>query len=169
MVIPIEADKYKVIDIGFEGENDVVDLVFDVHGIVETFGSGQFTIAMRDKTGDYPVPCTYENGLLHLLIKREYLIKGYAYCQWTYTVGITQVKKSNWYTMNIRESIGSSGTVPSREQPWVSVVEGYKTDAETYKNQAEAYKNQAESALAQIQQLVGNGFTWGQLKGGINQ
>ena len=151
----VNADNSKLILLGYEAENIVTKVLFNVKDTIELYGDGgDFTLAVTNKNypDGYPVPVSRNGDYIEWTVELAQLVVGLGTCQWTYSLG-EQVKKSGKYSIKVTDSIGGSETPPASYTPWLEQAESYKTDAET-----------AAQTCLEIENKL-KGLTWGDLGG----
>lgn len=120
----IQAKKNKVIPLGFQGENNVVTVQFDVSGWRDLYGNGTFTLMNQRPTEGFGYPCavTVENEVVSWVIKSaDVYIEGNGLCQLTYTVN-NAIAKSVQFITSVRKSVGV-GDVPDPVPDWVQEIQ----------------------------------------------
>lgn len=119
----IQARQNKVIPIGFQGENGVVTVQFDVSGWAELYGSGTFTLMNQRPTEDYGYPCTVtvsDNVVSWVVTSAEVYIPGNGRCQLDYKVN-QKVAKSVQFITSVYPSVGV-GDIPDPAPDWVEEI-----------------------------------------------
>lgn len=120
----IKARKDKIIPLGYQGENEVVTVQFDVSGWRDLYGSGTFTLMNQRPTEGFGYPCTVtvENEVVSWVIKAvDVYIEGNGLCQLTYTVN-NAIAKSVQFITSVRKSVGV-GDVPDPVPDWVQEIQ----------------------------------------------
>lgn len=116
----MQAKKNKVIPLGFQGENGVVTVQFDVSGWSDLYGAGTFSLMNQRPTEENGYPCYVSvdgNVVSWLISSTEVYIPGNGRCQLTYTVNNT-VAKSIQFITSVYPSVGV-GEVPDSPPDWV--------------------------------------------------
>ena len=92
----VQAKKNKPIYIGWQGENEVVTVQFDVSGWSDLYGNGTFTLINQrpTETVGYPCTVTVADNIVSWVVKAvDVFIEGNGHVQLTYTVN-GQIAKS---------------------------------------------------------------------------
>ena len=116
----MQAKKNKVVPLGFQGENGVVTVQFDVSGWSDLYGAGTFSLMNQRPTEDMGYPCyvsVADNVVSWLISAAEVYIPGNGRCQLTYTVNNT-IAKSIQFITSVYPSVGV-GDVPDPAPDWV--------------------------------------------------
>lgn len=150
----ITAKKNKPLIIGWQGENEVTKVQFDVSGWKDTYGTGTFSLLNQRPTETIGYPCTVteEDGIVSWVVKYVDVFKeGTGHVQLTYTVGDTLAKSEQYFTL-IRNSINVSEEVPEPVPDWfyevsAQVVEAKNIAQECLDAVAVATNAQIDSAL----------------------
>lgn len=119
----IQAKKNKVIPLGFQGENGVVTVQFDVTGWSDLYGVGVFTLMNQRPTEDfgYPCPVTISNNIVSWVVaSADVYIPGNGRCQLDYKVN-QKVAKSIQFITSVYPSVGV-GDVPDPAPDWVQEI-----------------------------------------------
>ena len=144
----VKAQDGVVIQLGRQGENEVVTVQFDIKGWAEEYGTGTFTLVhQRCKDGDgFEREITVDGDVLSWLITNvDVAYAGNGVLQLTYTVGDAVAKSAMFYT-KVLPSLDASEEVPDPWKPWVDEVLEARDDAEdAAENAAESEGNAAES------------------------
>ena len=122
----IQAKKNKPIYIGWQGENEVVTVQFDVKGWADLYGSGVFTVMNQrpTETVGYPCTVTVSNEVVSWVVKDvDVYIEGNGRVQFTYTVD-GHVAKSVQFITTIQKSI-NVGDIPDPLPDWFAEVMEY--------------------------------------------
>lgn len=123
-----EACGNKTIPIGYQAEDDVTAIRFKELGAWKSeFGDGTIVLTHKPSGEEvgYPVELTVEDGgesALWIIQPYDVSKAGNGYCQLTYEVGGTVVKKSQLYRTYVAESINGGGDVPSGYEEWYNKV-----------------------------------------------
>lgn len=120
----IFAKKNKPLIIGWQGENEVTQVQFDVSGWKDTYGTGTFSLLIQrpKETIGYPCTVTEEDGIVSWVVKDVDVAKeGTGHVQLTYTVGETLAKSEQYFTV-ILKSINVSETPPEPYPDWFAEV-----------------------------------------------
>lgn len=120
----IKARKDKVIPIGFQGENGVVTVQFDVTGWSDLYGSGTFSLMNQrpTETTGYPCTVTVANNIVSWVVSDfDVYIAGNGRVQLTYTVSSKIAKSIQFFTI-VQKSIGT-GTVPEPVPDWLDELQ----------------------------------------------
>lgn len=124
-----------VIPIGRLGENDAVQVIFDVANWVTTYGNGTFNL-LNKRNGDanaYPCDVIEDNGkLLWNINSADVANVGYGQCEIVYIVGDT-IAKSEIYTTIVGKALTGGGDVPEPWEDWVERVLQAGVDAQDAK------------------------------------
>lgn len=116
----VTAKKNKVIPLGFQGENGVVTVQFDVSGWSDLYGSGTFSLMNQRpmETIGYPCDVSVTDDIVSWLVSNnDVYIDGHGRVQLTYTVD-SKVAKSVQFITLIQKSIGV-GAVPEPVPDWM--------------------------------------------------
>lgn len=136
MRIVNEANK---IIIGYAGENEAVNVLFDVKGWDELYGVGTFTLLNR-RPGEcegYPVEVTQEGDTVTWVVSStDTAIEGIGECELMYIVD-NVIAKSVVYNTVISHALCSSDTPPEPWTPWVVTVIEAKDEAVAAKDEIE--------------------------------
>lgn len=136
------------IRIGYEGENIVTAVTFNLQMWVEEFGTGAAVLLVQ-RNGDgnaYPVPLTIEDGLATWEITSTDCAKtGRGAIQIVYTAG-EQVKKSPIFTIICSASIEGSDTAPEPYDSWLADLTELTARTETYAQAAQEAAEKAQTA-----------------------
>lgn len=119
----VKASPHKHIMLGFQGENDVQNVEFDVSGWVERYGTGTFTLMNLRPTENVGYPCevTVTNNIATWTVSSaDVALEGYGRCQLSYAVN-DAVAKSVQFITYVRNSIGA-GDLPEDVPDWVNQV-----------------------------------------------
>lgn len=120
----VQAEKKKPLIIGWQGENEVTQVQFDVSGWKDTYGTGTFSLLNQRPTETIGYPCTVteEDGIVSWVVKDVDVAKeGTGHVQLTYTVGETLAKSEQYFTL-IRKSINVSEEIPEPYPDWFADV-----------------------------------------------
>lgn len=120
----VQAKKNKPIYIGWQGENEVVTVQFDVSGWSELYGNGTFTLINQrpTETVGYPCTVTVADDVVSWVVKDvDVFIEGNGHVQLTYTVN-GQIAKSIQYFTFIQRSI-NVGEIPDPLPDWFAEVQ----------------------------------------------
>lgn len=133
------------IRIGYEGENIVTAVTFNLQMWIEEFGTGAAVLLVQ-RNGDrnaYPVPLTIEDGTATWTITSTDCAKrGRGAIQIVYTAG-EQVKKSPMFTIICSASLEGSDTAPDPYESWLTTLTELTAQTET---NAQAAQEAAEKA-----------------------
>lgn len=136
------------IRIGFEGENAVSRVDFDMTSWMEKYGEGSlvlFVIRPRD-TVPYPVSLTVENGTATWNITSTDCARhGRGAIQLKYTVG-SVVKKSYIYDIYCCDALDETDTIPDGYESWLATLTDLAALCESYAVRAENAAERAEAA-----------------------
>lgn len=136
------------IRIGFEGENAVSRVDFDMTSWMEKYGEGSlvlFVIRPRD-TVPYPVSLSIVDGTATWNITSTDCAKhGSGAIQLKYTVG-TVVKKSYIYETSCSDALDETDTVPDGYTSWLATLTDLSVLCESYAIRAENAAERAEAA-----------------------
>lgn len=140
------------IRIGYEGENIVTAITFNMQMWVEEFGTGAAVLLVQ-RNGDrnaYPVPLTIEDGSATWEITSTDCAKqGRGAIQVVYTAG-EKVKKSPIFTIVCSASIEGSDTVPDPYESWLATLTELTATTE-------ANAIRAEDAAERAEEVAGGG------------
>lgn len=136
------------IRIGYEGENIVTAITFNMQMWVEEFGTGAAVLLVQ-RNGDrnaYPVPLTIEDGSATWEITSTDCAKqGRGAVQIIYTAG-EKVKKSPIFTIVCSASIEDSDTAPEPYESWLATLTELTATTEANAQRAEDAAERAEQA-----------------------
>lgn len=136
------------IRIGFEGENAVSRVDFDMADWQTKYGEGSlvlFVIRPRD-TVPYPVSLTIADGVATWNITSTDCAKrGNGAIQLKYTVG-TVVKKSYIYATSCHDALDETDTIPDGYDSWLATLTDLAALCESYAIRAENAAERAEAA-----------------------
>lgn len=116
----IQARQNKVVPLGFQGENGVVTVQFDVSGWAELYGAGTFRLMNQRPTENVGYPCavSVDNNVVSWVVgSAEVYYAGNGRCQLDYTVN-QKVAKSIQFITSVYPSVGA-GPVPEPVPDWV--------------------------------------------------
>ena len=119
----IQAFPNKVLKIGFQGENDALEVQFDVKGWDDLYGEGTFSLMNKRPTETTGYPCSVtvaDDVLTWKVLNADVAITGNGRVQLVYTVG-NKVAKSVQYFTEVFSSV-VSGDVPPPVPDWVWTV-----------------------------------------------
>lgn len=136
------------IRIGFEGENAVSRVDFDMTSWVEKYGEGSlvlFVIRPRD-TVPYPVSLSIVDGIATWNITSTDCARhGSGAIQLKYTVG-SVFKKSYIYETSCSGSLDETDTIPDGYESWLATLTDLSALCESYAIRAENAAERAEEA-----------------------
>lgn len=115
----VQAKKNKPIYIGWQGENEVVTVQFDVKGWADLYGNGTFTLINQrpTETVGYPCTVTVEDEVVSWVVKDvDVDIEGNGHVQLTYTVNDHVAKSIQFFTF-VQKSI-NVGDIPEVLPDW---------------------------------------------------
>lgn len=119
----IQAKQNRVIPIGFQGENGVVTVQFDVTGWADLYGTGTFTLLNKRPTEEIGYPCSVTvsgNTVSWVVSAADVYYAGNGRCQLDYTVNQQVAKSVQFFTL-VSPSIGV-GDVPDPAPDWIREV-----------------------------------------------
>ena len=122
----VKAKQNKPIYIGWQGENEVVTVQFDVKGWKDLYGNGVFTLINQRPTETVGYPCTVSvaDEVVSWLVKdTDVYLEGNGHVQLTYTVNGAVAKSIQFFTF-VQKSI-NSGPVPDPLPDWFEEVMEY--------------------------------------------
>ena len=114
----------KAIRIGYEGENVVTQIDFNLKTWIAEYGLGGVTLLVirHGDTDAYPVPLMIEDGVASWSITRVDTAKvGRGAIQLKYVVG-EKIKKSPIYTTSCSNALDDSDTVPDPYDSWLATL-----------------------------------------------
>ena len=120
----VQAKRNKPIYIGWQGENEVVTVQFDVSGWSDLYGNGTLTLINQrpTETVGYPCTVTVADNIVSWVVKAvDVFIEGNGHVQLTYTVN-GQIAKSIQYFTFIQRSI-NVGEIPDPLPDWFAEVQ----------------------------------------------
>ena len=130
-ILSLNADSIfsKAIRIGYEGENVVTRIDFNLKQWIAEYGLGGVTLLVI-RHGDidaYPVPLIIEDGIASWSITRVDTAKvGRGAIQLKYVVG-EKIKKSPIYTTTCSNALDDSDTVPDPYDSWLATLTDLST------------------------------------------
>lgn len=147
--INMYVNKIYPVTIGFSGENEVSEVVFDYSSWATLYGDGNLTlIIIRPKDDEpYPVDLTAGNDdhtAVWTVSETDTEYCGIGSAQLIYTVD-DQVKKSAIFDLTINRSLPASTNPPDPYQTWLDLIIAAKNDAEDAVDDAEAEAENAEA------------------------
>jgi len=119
----------KAIRIGYEGENVVTQIDFNLKTWIAEYGLGGVTLLVirHGDTDAYPVPLMIEDGIASWSITRVDTAKaGRGAIQLVYTAG-EKIKKSPIYTTSCSNALDDSDTVPDPYDTWLATLTDLST------------------------------------------
>jgi hypothetical protein len=130
-VLSLNADSVFVKDIriGYEGENVVTRIEFNLQMWIDEYGLGGVTLLVirHGDTDAYPVPLMIEDGIASWSITRVDTAKvGRGAIQLKYVVG-EKIKKSPIYTTACSNSLDDSDIVPDPYDNWLATLTDLST------------------------------------------
>lgn len=114
----------KAIRIGYEGENVVTQIDFNLKKWIAEYGLGGVTLLVlrHGDTDAYPVPLMIEDGIASWSITQTDTARvGRGAIQLVYTVG-EKIKKSPIYTTACSNALDDSDTVPDPYDSWLATL-----------------------------------------------
>ena len=136
--------------IGYEGENQVTEVDFDIASWIEEFGEGAAVLSIR-RPGDanpYPQQTTQDGHLVKWEVSQtDAAVKGSGEIQLTYTVG-GRVKKSAVFGIRIERSLDATGPVPDPYISWIELMVETGAQVKADADRAEQEADRAEQAAA---------------------
>ena len=130
-VLSLNADSIfsKVIRIGYEGENVVTQINFNLQMWIDEYGLGGVTLLVL-RHGDrdaYPVPLMIEDGVASWIItKTDTANVGRGAIQLKYVVG-EKIKKSPIFDVSCLNALDDSDTVPDPYDSWLATLTDLST------------------------------------------
>ena len=119
----------RVIRIGYEGENVVTQINFNLQMWIDEYGLGGVTLLVL-RHGDkdaYPVPLMIEDGVASWLITKTDTAKvGRGAIQLKYVVG-EKVKKSPIFDVSCLNALDDSDTIPDPYDSWLATLTDLST------------------------------------------
>jgi hypothetical protein len=119
----------KVIRIGYEGENVVTQINFNLQMWIDEYGLGGVTLLVL-RHGDknaYPVPLMIEDGVASWIITQTDTAKvGRGAIQLKYVVG-EKIKKSPIFDVSCLNALDDSDTVPDPYDSWLATLTDLST------------------------------------------
>ena len=120
----IYAQESKPIVLGHAGDNDAVEVVFNIEKLIDDYGEGE-CLLLHQRCGDaagYLCQTNRQGNTLHWLIKNtDTAVEGQGRCELTYSVDNVVVKSEIFMTM-VRETILNGENVPEPWRDWVEDV-----------------------------------------------
>ena len=119
----------KPIRIGYEGENVVTQIDFNLRTWIAEYGLGGVTLLVlrHGDTDAYPVPLMIEDGVASWSITQTDTARvGRGAIQLVYTVG-EKIKKSPIYTTSCSNALDDSDTVPDPYDSWLATLTDLST------------------------------------------
>lgn len=134
--------------IGYEGENQVTEVDFDITSWVEEFGEGAAVLSIR-RPGDadpYPQATTQDGHIVKWEVSQtDVAVKGSGEIQLTYTVG-GRIKKSAVFGIRIERSLDATGQVPDPYISWIELMVETGAQVKADADRAEQAADKAEQA-----------------------
>lgn len=119
----------KAIRIGYEGENVVTQIDFNLKKWIAEYGLGGVTLLVlrHGDTDAYPVPLMIENGIASWSITEiDTAKRGRGAIQLKYVVG-EKIKKSPIFEINCLNALDDSDTVPDPYDSWLATLTDLST------------------------------------------
>jgi len=136
------------IRIGWQTENLVSEITFNVNMWIEEYGQGECVLNVK-RNGDvnaYLVPMTIADGMTTWTItETDTAKKGRGEIQLKYTVG-DKVKTSPIFTISCGESLVGEGEPPSGHEDWLAELNRMTAQVEAAKTSADASAQAAQTA-----------------------
>ena len=146
----IERTKFAI---GYNGENDVRAVQFDVTEWLENYGpGGNFTLVFKRPTQSnaYPCPVTLEGNIATWMVQSSDLqYVGTGQAQLVYS-NDPKIKKTKIYDVIVNPSLEPGETPPAEYVPWINSVIEIRDEAVAAKDAAVVAQEKAEDALEKI-------------------
>lgn len=124
LIINVNSIYDRVIRIGYEGENVVTQINFNLKMWIDEYGLGGVTLLVI-RHGDrdaYPVPLMIEDGVASWSItKTDTAKEGRGAIQLKYVVG-KKIKKSPIFNISCQNALDDSDVVPDQYDSWLATV-----------------------------------------------
>lgn len=147
-----------VIELGKQGENLAVTIVFDIKDWVQSFGEGTVQLLHRRNGDRTPYPCnvSVDGGMVRWAVtEADVAAPGNGFAELQYHVDAVCVKSVSYVT-NTNRSLGAAGAMPPASQDsWVNKV--LRAGAKAEQAAREAQKA-AEDAWKAAQEIIDGGF-----------
>lgn len=125
----IHAFEHKILDIGYQGENERTHVLFNLKHLIEEFGPGSVTllVARPDETEASPVICQemapYDAGIyVWEITESDLAIRGTGEAQLAFTPDGTVIAKTFIWETKIDRSLSESENPPAPWAGWVAQV-----------------------------------------------
>ena len=143
--IPVKPGQ--IIYIGYAGENEAEEVVFDVLGWSELYGAGVFQLVVQPPVGvPYIVNVTTGSGTVTWSVTNtDTAVKGVGKAQLCYYVDEILAKSQVW-TTKVLESIGTTGEPPDPYETWLSDLQDLAAETQQNAESAAGSKADAETA-----------------------
>lgn len=139
-----------LINIGKQGENNAVRVLFRVGTWLNEYGEGgTFTLDHKRATDSISYPVTTElteDGVLWLVSAADNANAGYGECELKYSIDEVIKKSVTWRTFTAKALSPTGGTPPDPFESWYENILEAGEEAEGYANAAEAAQIAAQSA-----------------------
>ena len=133
MTKSIYAERSKEIQLGYVGENNALDVVFDISDMIKYYGPGtcQLVYQRNGDSSGYPCELVQSGNTVIWRIKNtDVACAGRGKCELHYIVGNT-VAKSEIFDTYVTAAIENSGEVP---EPWTDWMDSILSAAEEIKS-----------------------------------
>lgn len=152
----------RIIRIGYEGENIVTSITFDLKAWIEAYGLGVVTLLVQrhGDTSAYLVPLTIEDGSTTWLITNTDCAKsGKGAVQLVYTAG-EKVKKSPVFAVTTSSSLDGSDDPPDPYDSWLATLTELTARATTASAESLANAESAQTAATNAATSEANARTY---------
>ena len=133
MTKSIYAERSKEIQLGYVGENNALDVIFDISDMIKYYGSGTCQLIYQRNGDSSGYPCELAqsgNTVIWRIKSTDVACAGRGKCELRYVVGDT-VAKSEVFDTYVTTAMENSGEVP---EPWTDWVDSILSAAEEIKS-----------------------------------
>ena len=133
MTKSIYAERSKEIQLGYVGENNALDVVFDISDMIKYYGPGTCQLIYQRNGDSSGYPCELSqsgNTVIWRIKNTDVACAGRGKCELRYVVGDT-VAKSEVFDTYVTTAIENSGEVP---EPWTDWMDSILSAAEEIKS-----------------------------------
>lgn len=114
-----------LISIGYRGENETRQIVFDISEWIKLYGKGNVALIHKRCGDESPYPCVVkvvENEAIWTITDSDVDKPGVGECELMYLIGGRIAKSDIWQTYTHKSLSDASSEVPEPEQSWVDMV-----------------------------------------------
>lgn len=144
----IKAQSNTVIMLGRQGENEAVEVLFDIAGYDELYGTGAFELLNLRPTETTPYTCsiTVDDEYVHWVVQAaDVALTGIGKCELTYVVDGT-IAKSVTFSTRVLPSIEGAGEVPEPYESRIADLIAASANITVVSQQAVENVNEAKTA-----------------------